>query len=118
MDKDDKAFLNVMCGVGINEHPSSTQLEEAREFSAKLVKLRLRVMEESGGEPLNSMIITGIVLRDYHVIGQGAHADIYLGEYQGKTVAVKKLRTIMDQSREEQKLISKVGSFGVLAQSS
>ena len=118
MDKDFLAFRNAMCGIGVNEQPSSLQLEEAQRFSAKLLRLRSRVMEESGDESLNSMIITNVELRDHYVIGQGSHADIYLGEYQGKAVAVKRLRTLMDQSREEQKQFSKVGNFSVPTRSS
>lgn len=83
-----------MCGIGAWESPSSAQIDDSRRFSTKLLKLTSKIIEASQGESPRDLAITGVILRDNHAKGQGTHADIYNGEYQGTLVSVNIFRDV------------------------
>ncbi len=55
-----------------------------------------------------SIFITGVRLKSATPVGGGAFADIFYGEYQGKLVAIKKLRAFLEDTEADREKTSRV----------
>ncbi|KAF7798348.1 hypothetical protein EIP86_009569 [Pleurotus ostreatoroseus] len=54
-----------------------------------------------------SIFITGVRLKSATPVGGGAFADIFYGEYEGKLVAIKKLRAFLEDTEAEREKTSR-----------
>ena len=89
-----------MCGNKANEVPNYEQMQQGHHVKEILVKLKMKVSEDSSRLP-EGIYITGVVVEDTRPVGGGSYADIYCGEYNGERVAVKKLRFSTTESVDE-----------------
>lgn len=81
----------MMCGLSTNERPTPEEHARGESFKQKLQRLNVRFSEAS----LNlsqSVHIQGVAILEPEAVAHGAFADIYLGDYRGHRVAVKRLR--------------------------
>jgi len=91
---DAEHFLDLI--ESVLDDPDSTTL------SLRASRLLIRLSEKSGILP-RSVRIRGVALNGQHPLCGGGFADIYRGSYQGKHVAVKRLR-VFPQSFDYKKI--------------
>lgn len=96
-----------MCGVHPRDSPSTEQTEEGNEFRRNLMYLSMKIAQMSDRLP-ESIFITGVRLKSTTPVGGGAFADIYYGEYQGKLVAIKRLRDFLADTEADKEKTSRV----------
>ena len=98
IDKNQR-YWPAICGVTNDILPNYEQAEEGNKFKRTLLQLSIKVAQQASVVP-EALIISGVTLRSKEPMGGGTFADIYMGNYQGRQVAVKKLRISMIETPE------------------
>lgn len=96
-----------MCGINPYDTPSPEQADAANALKRSLLYLSIKVAQKSDQLP-ESIFITGVKLKNTNPVGGGSFADIFYGEYEGRLVAVKKLRAFLQDTEAEREKESRV----------
>ena len=86
--------------------PNFEQAEEGNKFKRRLLQASIKVAQKASVVP-DELVISGVALRNKQPISGGTFADIYLGDYHGRQVAVKKLRISMLETPEGRMKVSR-----------
>lgn len=90
----------IMCGLSIDSKPGPRDHARGEALKQILQRLNVRLSETSLRLP-QSVHITGVTILGREPIACGAFADIYMGEYRGNRVAVKRLRGSPSRDHEQ-----------------
>ena len=97
---DTAIYWPIMCGLSARDKPTPHDHACGETLKQKLQRLNVRLSEASLQLP-HSVHITGVTVLEREPIACGGFADIYLGEYRGNRVAIKRLRPSSSQDNEQ-----------------